>query len=308
MRGTRYITVAATSLTLAVVAGCTTSSEQTAGSDVPTPTAQQTAAPSTGAAVVTSARDFDPAAFGDTAVVDNPYFPLVPGTRFTWEGHALDDGERLDRKVVFVVSDMVKVIGGVNTVVGLDLDYNDGERAEQEIMFFAQDADGNVWLMGEYPEEYEGNKIVKTPAWIHGNAGALAGLAMKATQSPDDAAYAQGWGPQIGWNDRADVFAMGEQTCTPVDCYDDVLIMREFGLDKPGASQLKSYAPGVGTVRIGWLGPNEEEQEEMVLVRLEQLTPEELDEVRATVLAQEERAYELSDVYGNTEPMTRAAT
>ena len=115
-------------------------------------------------------------------------------------------------------------------------------------------------------------------------------------------------GPQIGWNDRADVFAMGEQTCTPVDCYDDVLIMREFGLDKPGASQLKSYAPGVGTVRIGWLGPNEEEQEEMVLVRLEQLTPEELDEVRATVLAQEERAYELSDVYGNTEPMTGAAT
>ena len=55
------------------------------------------------------------------------------------------------------------------------------------------------------------------------------------------------------------------------------------------------------------MGPNEEEQEEMVLVRFERLSAEELEEVRATVLAQEERAYELSDVYGNTAPIELSA-
>lgn len=292
MRVARY--VAAVSLVMVITAACGESTDPRSDSG----------APSSDNAAVASGRDFDPDAFGDSAVVDNPYFPLVPGTRWTWEGHAFDDGERIERQVVFTVSDMIKEIGGVYTIVGLDVDSDEGERAEQEIMFFAQDEGGNVWLMGEYPEEYDDNEIVKTPAWIHGSEGALAGLAMKAEQSPDDADYAQGWGPEIGWNDRAAVVATGEHTCTPVDCYDDVLIMREFGRDKPGASQLKFYAPGVGTVRIGWMGPNEEEREVMVLVRFEHLTPEELDEVRATVLAQEERAYDLSeDVYGQTAPM-----
>jgi hypothetical protein len=302
MRGVRIIAAAASVLSLVATAGCSGPGDQPSATGAPAPT---TVATST--AVVTSARDFDPQAFAETPVVDNLYFPLVPGTRYTWEGHAFDEGERLERRVVFTVSDVVKQIGGVNAVVGLDLDYNDGERAEQEIMFFAQDGGGNVWLMGEYPEEYEGDTIVKTPAWIHGSAGARAGLTMKAAPSPDDADYAQGWGPKIGWNDRAGVFATDEQTCTPVDCYDAVLILREFSQDQPGAAQLKYYAPGVGTVRVGWKGPNEEEQEEMVLVGLERLTPEELDEVRAIVLAQEARAYERSDVYRDTVPMSSTA-
>ena len=300
MSDARYVAAASISLALVVASGCASSSDRTSGSGVPSPTPRSTAATSGGPAEVTSARDYDPSAFGNATVVDNAYFPMAPGTRWTWEGHAIDDGERIGRRVVFTVTDMIKVIDGVPTVVALDVDYNDDERAEQELAFFAQDDGGNVWHFGQYPEEYEGDEIVKTPTWIHGYEGALAGLAMKAHPSLDAPSYAQGWGPKIGWNDRAEVFAMGEQTCTPVDCYEDVLIMREFGRDEPGASQLKYYAPGVGGVRIGWMGPNEEEQEEMVLVRFERLSAEELEEVRATVFAQEERVYELSDVYGNT--------
>jgi hypothetical protein len=256
------------------------------------------------AAEVESARDLDPSAFAAGATVDNRWFPLEPGVRMTWEGHAFDEGERIERRVVFVVSDLTKTIAGVETAVGLDLDSNDGKLAEQEIMFFAQDDAGNVWLFGEYPEEYEGGVIAKTPAWLHGAEGAKAGLAMKAAPAPDDRDYAQGWGPSIGWNDRASVFATGEDTCTPVDCYADVLVMQEYSRDKPGASQLKYYAPGVGTVRIGWKGPNEEEQEEMVLVSIERLTPEEMDELRRTVVAQDERAYRhVPEVYGSTPPV-----
>jgi hypothetical protein len=89
-----------------------------------------------------------------------------------------------------------------------------------------------------------------------------------------------------------------------VDCYGDVLVMREFGLDLPGASQLKYYAPGVGTVRIGWMGPNEEEREEMVLVSIERLTTEEMDELRDTVIAQDQRGYDwVPELYGATSPV-----
>jgi hypothetical protein len=276
-----------------IAASCAEASTEAAPGDPATPGAE-----------VMSAKDYDASAFRDGATVDNAWFPLVPGTRMTWEGTAFDEGEKIRRRVVFTVSDMTKTIDGVTTVVGLDLDYNDGELGEQEIMFFAQDDAGNVWLFGEYPEEYEDGEIAKTPAWIHGFEGAKAGLAMKATPTMDDPDYAQGWGPQIGWNDRASVYAIDQNTCTPVDCYSEVLVMREFGLDEPGASQLKYYAPGVGTVRIGWRGPNEEEQEEMVLVSIERLDPQAMDELRATVIAQDRRAYDLvPDVYATTPPV-----
>ena len=54
----------------------------------------------------------------------------------------------------------------MRTVVSWDLDYSDGELAEAELAFYAQDDDGNVWRMGEYPEEYDGGQIVDAPTWI----------------------------------------------------------------------------------------------------------------------------------------------
>ena len=302
MQRMRLWMTATIAMTIAAASGCAGSADRspTQGSPPASPAA------ASAVVTVTSARDFDPGTFAQASVIDNPYFPMLPGTKWTWEGHATEDGERIRRRVEFTVTDMIKVVDGVSTVVALDVDFNNDERAEQELAFFAQDDGGNVWHFGQYPEEYEGDTIVKTPAWIHGFEGALAGLTMKAHPSMQAPSYAQGWGPEVGWNDRAVVFAMDEHTCTPVDCYDSVLIMREFGRDEPGASQLKYYAPGVGGVRIGWMGPNEEEREVMVLVSMETLSPEELDAVRETVLQQEQRAYELSDVYGNTEPMVRA--
>ncbi len=44
---------------------------------------------------------------------------------------------------------------------------------------------------------------------------------------------------------------MGCQTCVPVDCYEDVLIVDEFNLDEPTFFQVKYYALGVGNVQIG---------------------------------------------------------
>ena len=113
----------------------------------------------------------------------------------------------------------------------------------------------------------------------------------------------QGWGPAVEWSDYGHVDQMGQKTCVPVDCYEDVLVNEESSLGETGAFQLKYYANGVGEVRVGWTGADET-KEELELIEHVQLSPEELVQVREDVLAVEKHAYEISkDVYGQTLPM-----
>jgi hypothetical protein len=270
-----------------------------------TPTQAPTPEPTPGESLTAT---IDLTKFSDPTTVDNGWFPLVPGTRFTWEGAATVDGERLERKVVFTVTDLTKEISGVKTVVGYDLDYTDGTLEEAEIALWAQDDDGYVWHFGQYPEVFEEGKVVETPAWIHGLEDALAGISMKPEPEPFAPSYSQGWGPAVGWNDRAKVFETGSKTCVPVACYEDVLIIDEFSRDEPDAHQLKYYARGVGNVRVGWAGSLEEEKEVLVLTKLEHLSAEAFAKVRAAVLAQDARGYKNSpNVYGETPPIVAPA-
>jgi hypothetical protein len=255
------------------------------------------------APTVTSAKDYAKATFGDPTTVDSRWMPLVPGTRLTWTGHAYDGRDLIRRKVVITVTDLTKVVDGVRTVVTYDQDFNDGQMEEAELALFAQDDEDNVWLFGEYPEEYEDGEIVKHPAWIAGIEGAKAGIAIKAAPQMGAPSYAEGWGPAVGWNDRAETLEMGAQTCVPVACYTDVLIVKEFSRTKPGAYQTKYYAPGVGNVRVGWGGPNEEEQEELELVSLEHLDAAEMADLRETVIEQDARGRRIDDAYAQTSPI-----
>jgi hypothetical protein len=251
-----------------------------------------------------SAEDFDPANFDQPTEIDNRWFPLTPGTQFTYQGSSIVDEGREPHRVVFTVTDLTKVVNGVRVLVAWDRDYASGELLETEIAFFAQDDDGNVWHLGQYPEELEHGKLVDAPAWIAGLKGARAGITIKAEPQPEAPSYAQGYAPPpINWVDRARVYKTGQKTCVPAGCYDDVLVTEEFERTKPGAYQLKYYAPEVGNVRVGWRGPNEDEKERLVLVDLVHLDPDALAKVRAQVLDLEKRAYRVSkDVYGQTPP------
>ncbi|HJV05441.1 MAG TPA: hypothetical protein VJ868_09280, partial [Actinomycetota bacterium] len=132
--------------------------------------------------------------------------------------------------------------------------------------------------------------------------GARAGIAMKAEPRLGAPDYSQGYAPPpIRWIDRARVYRVGQETCVPAGCYENVLVTEEFERNKPGAFQLKFYAPGVGNVRVGWRGPKEEEKERLVLVEAVQLDPEGLAQIRREALELESRAYRISpDVYGRT--------
>ena len=246
--------------------------------------------------------EFDPADFDNSTTIDNGWLPLTPGTQWVFEGTTNEDGELIPHLLVFTVTDLTKEINGVDTLVAWIEDYADEELVEAEIAFYAQDNDGNVWFLGEYPEEYEDGELVDAPAWLAGQEEALAGIKMPAEPRLGTPSYAQGWAPAVEWTDRGQVYRVNQQTCVPVDCYEGVLVMDEFNEEEPGAFQLKYYARGVGQVRVGFRG-EDAQQEELVLTERVQLDADDLAEAREAALELEERAYEMSpDVFGPTSP------
>jgi hypothetical protein len=246
-------------------------------------------------------KDFDHRKFANPLQVDNRWWPLQPGAEMVYEGTAIDGDQRIRRRVVVTVSDLVKVVDGVPAVVLWERDYNNDELVEAELAFYAQDDDGNVWHLGQYPEEYEDGELVGAPAWITGQQGAKAGLAMLANPTPGPT-YSQGYGPAVDYLDRARVYKLGQETCIALGCYEDVLVTDEFALDEPDARQLKYYAPGVGNIRVGWMG-RDEEQEVLSLVSLTRLDANAMAEVRRQVVALDRHAYEVSDAYAATPPV-----
>jgi len=247
---------------------------------------------------------FDAGSFAQSTRIDNPFNPLVPGTRLVYEGTTIeDDGTAVPHRVVINVTDLTKVIGGVRTAITWDLDYADGELVEAEVAFFAQDSAGTVWRMGEYPEEYEGGNFIAAKPWIHGFEDAQAGIEMPAEPRVGTPSYAQGWGPAVGWTDRGQVDSVGQQTCVPAGCYEDVVVIRETSAAEPDAYQFKYYARGVGNVRVGWSGAADPTKETLELTRVERLDAAGLAEVRAKALELERSAYQRSkSVYANTPP------
>jgi hypothetical protein len=248
-------------------------------------------------------KEFDAANFGLSTVIDNAWYPLKPGTKWVYEGTTTEGNEALPHRIEFTVTDLTKEIQGVRTVVALIEDFSDGELVEKEIAFYAQDNDGNVWYLGEHPEEYEDGRFIDAPTWIAGYADAEAGIKMWADpRHPELPVYYQGWAPAVEWSDYAQVDQVGQETCVPVGCYSNVLVLAESSLDEIDIYQIKSYARGIGEVRVGSRG-DAESIEELELVEHAQLSGDALAAVRAQALNLEAHAYEISeDVYAKTAP------
>lgn len=247
--------------------------------------------------------DFNRDNFDRSTKIDNPWFPLKPGMRWVHTGSTTERGKRVAHRLITIVTDLTKVLDGVRTVVVWVEDYKEGKLDEAELAFFAQDKDGNVWAFGEYPEEYFAGRMIRAPAWIHGLNESSAGIMMPAAPRLNTPSYSQGWAPSVMWTDRGKVDQMGQKTCVPLRCFDDVLIVAETSKAEPNAEQLKYYARGIGKVRVGWRGQGEKLQEVLELAEFSQLGPEALAMARAAALKLEKSAYNVSkDVYGATTP------
>ena len=241
--------------------------------------------------------------FGDPTRIDNEYLPMVPGTRLTYEGNVHAGSGTTPHQVAFTVTDMTKVIDGVRTRVVYDVDSDGGQVLEAELAFFAQSDAGNVWNLGEYPEEYENGVFSGAPSvWIAGLDGASGGIHMLAdpeARANRQVEYLQGSAPAIDFLDCAQVAAIDGRVTVPAGEFSDVLTTHERSpLEAGSAVQLKDHAPGVGIVRISAI--NDPQAETLKLVEIAHLTPWEMAAVDVAVLKLDWHGHQVSDVYRQT--------
>ena len=286
---------------LVVLAASACRSETSSEATTSTETAAGTTTESVISAREISADDFDLSLFDDrSATIDNEWVPFEPGKRFIWRGWTEEEGERVPHSIVFTATDMTKVINGVRAFVGWDRDFSRGKLIESELIFLAQDKDGNVWHLGQYRENYdEEGELDGGRAWLVGHLdGAKAGIYMKAEPQLGTPAYSQGFAPPpFYWDDWGKAYDVADETCGPDECWKDIVVIDEFEPTKPGAHQLKYYARGVGNVRVGWRG-SDPEKEVLFLVKVVHLSPSALAEARTEALKLETRA----STYGRTPP------
>jgi hypothetical protein len=183
-----------------------------------------------------------PADFGGP--VDNPFFPLTPGSRWVYEGRKAEGNERT---VVEVTRD-TKTILGITAVVVHDTVTKDGSVKEDTFDWYAQDRQGNVWYLGEDTKEYENGAVVSTKgSWEAGVKGAQPGIIMKARPKPGGPYRQEYFKGQA--EDYAQVLSTQASVTVPAGTYRDVVKTKDFTPLEPKLLEHKYYAPGVGVVR-----------------------------------------------------------
>ena len=177
-----------------------------------------------------------------TNVVDNPYFPLVPGTTFTFvekEGR-----EKRENKVT--VTHDTKMVMGVKCVVVHDTVSLDGVLLEETFDWYAQDKQGAVWYFGEATKEFKsGGRVSTAGSWEAGVNG-QPGIIMPANPKPGQP-YRQEYSPKNA-EDMGQIVAVGESVTVPHGTFKDCVKTKDWSLLESGHEH-KWYAKGVGVVR-----------------------------------------------------------
>jgi hypothetical protein len=183
----------------------------------------------------------DPANF--QAAVDNPYFPLVPGTTYNYTEKY---GKHTSENEVTVTHD-TKVILGVTCVVVHDVVKEKGIVKEETFDWYAQDKQGNVWYFGEATKEFKGKgKVITEGSWEAGVKGGLPGIIMKgqpAVGEPYRQEYCKGVAEDMG-----QIVSVNDSTTVPYGSFTACVKTKDWSMLEPG-HEFKWYAKGVGCVR-----------------------------------------------------------
>jgi hypothetical protein len=185
----------------------------------------------------------DPSQF--TTEIDNPFWPMKPGSQ--WIFRETDD-EGSASKVVVTVLDKTKMIAnGVEARIVHDQVSEGGQVKEDTFDWYAQDADGNLWYLGEDTTEYENGKPKTTEgSWEAGVDGALPGIIMPAD-------------PQVGMTyreeyykghaeDAASIIGTDALAKVPYGRVTGGVQTRNFSGIESNVIEEKIYARGVGVV------------------------------------------------------------
>jgi hypothetical protein len=185
--------------------------------------------------------ELDPGNFLDT--IDNPYWPMTPGSRWVYRE---TDADGTVQRVVVTVTDSTKTIEGIEATVVRDTVTEDGEVVEDTFDWYAQDRWGNVWYLGEATKEYDGAEVSTAGSWEAGVDGALAGVVVPASPEPGLAYRQEHYAGEA--EDEAVVLSVDEQAEVPQGSYQDVLMTKDLNPLEPDLLEHKFYAKGVGPV------------------------------------------------------------
>lgn len=219
MRPSARLAVAACSVGLAcsvALTGCGSASE-------PSP-------PSGVDELVIPTPSLDPADF--VAAIDNPWLPLAPGSEWHYNATSAAD---LDTITVTVLDETREIQGVTATVVQEVLRDRSGEVVGTTVDWFAQDADGNVWHLGE------------DGVWEAGVDGAEAGLAMPARPRVGDG-YRTGY-LEGEVEDRAEVVDLDGSASVPYGDLTGLVEIENSTPLEPGVLERQVYARDLGLVR-----------------------------------------------------------
>jgi hypothetical protein len=187
--------------------------------------------------------ELDPADF--TTAIDNPYLPLTPGDRRVYR---VTDPEGTKERAVAIVTDETKrIANGITARVVHTTVSEGGEPIEDNRAWYAQDAAGNVWYLGERARELANGKVKSTKgSWQAGVDGAQPGVIMPARPEVG-LAYRQEHYAGVA-EDRAEVFGLGERVEVPLGKFHDVVMTKETEGIERALLDYKFYAPDVGLV------------------------------------------------------------
>lgn len=177
--------------------------------------------------------------------VSNIYFPLRPGTVYTYTAQTEDGTESI---VVTVLAE-TKMVTGVKCTVVRDVVSIDGQVIEDTFDWYAQDTGGNVWYMGEDVSNYENGELVdhegSFEAGVDDAKPGIIMLAHPVLEMPYRQEYcfgeAEDWGKVV------------EEDLTitvPYGTFENCLKTEDWNALEPDAPiEFKYYAPGIGVIK-----------------------------------------------------------
>ena len=176
----------------------------------------------------------DPAEF--TTRIDNPFWPMTPGSRWVYRETDADGGEK---RVEVTVTRQTKRILGVEARVVRDVVIERGEVRQATDDWYAQDRQGNIWHLGEVERDYARGGTTAPGSWQAGVGGARPVIVLPADPGPGT----------IFRQEHAviQVLSSGRKAEVPYGFFDHLLITRESTALEP-AVEHEFYARGVGPV------------------------------------------------------------
>jgi hypothetical protein len=185
--------------------------------------------------------NLDPSTF--SANITNPYWPMKPGTR--WIYRNVEEGNPPQDISIVVTTTTKTLANGITARVVRDTARSKGQIVEDTLDWYAQDADGNVWYMGEQTAEFEKGKIVsRAGSWEAGKDGALPGIMIPAQPQVGEK-YRQEYKKGEA-EDNGEILATNNLVEVKAGRYNKTLVTMDTSSVETQAVEYKFYAPGVG--------------------------------------------------------------